>query len=112
MVTYHQDYKVTVGTAFSALGKVYTSTKDFWCGDSSKNEIIQQLGRSFKYETTYRDKELSKWVKFLEGFGLFVQTDEYRGEGEVYRHESEEHGIIEVWYETEFEDDFSPTKIN
>ena len=111
MKTYEQDYKTTIRVSFDDLDKTHEATKGFWCGDTSKKETIAMIGRAFKYENTSWHKERKTWHKFLEGYGEFFRTDDCRGEGDVYRHESEENGIIEVWYEQEFEEDFSATLI-
>ncbi len=111
MKTFEQDYKTTIRVAFSDMDKAHAVTKDFWCESHTKQDMVQSICRAFHYEKASWSKDLSNWVKFLEGQGSFTRTDAYRGEGDVYRHMSEEHGIIEVWYELEFEEDFRVSEV-
>lgn len=111
MEVYEQDYKTTIRVSFESLEKTHEASKDFWCGDTTKEDTIASIGRAFKYESSSWHKGEKTWHKFLEGYGEFFRIEESRGEGDVYRHESPENGIIEVWYEQEFEEDFSATLI-
>ena len=107
MQVYEQDYKVVIRVGFEDLNKTHEATKGFWCGETTEEETIAMIGRAFNYEKASWHKEEKTWCKFLEVYGEFFRTEDYRGEGDVYRHESEENGIIEVWYEQEFVEDFS-----
>ena len=106
METYEQDYKTTIHVSFSDTEKCREATKGFWCGEHTVQNMVENVCRAFKYEKAYYNKvednplpsnRANKWCKFLEGYGEFVITEDYRGEEDVYRHESEEHRIIEVW---------------
>lgn len=111
MEIYEQDYKIVIRISFEDLTKTHEATKDFWYGETTKKDTVATIGRTFHYEKASWHTERKTWFKFLEGYGEFFRTEDCRGEGDVYRHESEENGIIEVWYEQEFEEDFSATLI-
>lgn len=112
MEIYEQDFKTVVRVSFSEVSKTLEATTGFWCGEWNIERLVAQLGRSFRYDRPSWSKEEENWVLFLEGFGEFVRTDYYRGEGDVYQHTSEENGTIEVWYEVEFDEDFKASKVD
>lgn len=108
MKTYEQDYKTTIRCSFSDQDKVMKETEDFWFGEHTVDHLVKIITRSFNYTTRQRHPESKLWFKFIEGVGEFyLSTEDY----ETYIHESEEMGTVKIWYECEFEEEFSATEV-
>ena len=108
MKTYEQDYKTTIRCSFSDPDKFLSYIDGFFGGDDTIENAVQNITRSFHHTPKGRDKETNNWFKFVEGVGVInLSKDDY----ETYIHESEEAGIIKIWYEEDFEDYFSVVEI-
>ena len=108
MSTYQQDYKTTINVFFEDERKVMEETEDFWCGEHSLQQVMDNLCRGFNFGRSSWDKERKTSSMFIEGFGEFFENST----GIKWVHQSDYMGKIEVWYEEEFEEDFSMTKIS
>lgn len=78
---FRTDFDMQINVSFSHPEQAAA----YWLGDGFKNsmwdfddinEVAQNIARSFHHTREHWDKDRAKWVKELEGFGLFVPNDD------------------------------------